>query len=86
MRRPQLIVVNENTLGIRYPNNRPHDIEVLRAMATTPVTSRFFNYNGITNFPLWSSDKIRLATPEDFEKYRVSFEGYDNPKEFEFNK
>jgi hypothetical protein len=86
MSKPQLIVVNENTLGIRYPNNRPHDIEVLRAMATTPVTSRFFNYNGISNFPLWSSDKIRLATAKDFEVFKVSFKGFDNPNEFEYNK
>ena len=32
-----------------------------------------------------SKDTVRLAGKQDFETFRVVFNGYDNPQEYEFD-
>lgn len=84
MDRIKVIVVNENTLAELIPG-KPGRIHVLSARATKKVKSRFFNYNGQYYFDLWRSDTTRLATEQDFDEYRVLFEGqYNDPEKYEF--
>lgn len=85
--RTKLIVVNENTLATQHPE-KPKEITVLRALATKGKTSRFFNYNEQTHFLLQDSDTVRLATPHDFDVYRIAFEGtsYCNPTMYVYNR
>lgn len=76
----KLVVVNENTLG--YINPETNNLIVFRASVTGGKSSRFFSYDNDV-FQLNTSDKVRLASAKDFEKYRCSFDGY-TLDEYEF--
>jgi hypothetical protein len=79
MKRIKIIVINENKLALQRPGSPGIEIlhtSVLRgAIGTTiPEPSMIF-YN----------DKVRLATPQDFEDYGVYFGSFNNPKEYLFH-
>lgn len=63
----QLVIIDEHTLGAIHPD-RPQQAEILHgsilrgATSATPI--------------LTAGKKVRLASKEDFNAYRVSFEGY----------
>lgn len=74
--RIKLVVINENTLGYLIPNTKYAG--VLRASVIKG--SQFNDLDHV----LITGKKVRLASKEDFEEYRVCFKGYDNPDEYEY--
>ena len=78
----KLVVIDENTLAYICPAT-PRNFTVLRALITKG--SRWANYNDTVNFSLPANTTMRPATAQDFNYFRVSFEGYNNPSEYEFN-
>lgn len=77
--RIKLVVVNEHTLGYIEPG-RPHTLCVLRSSVlrgapfTTMNDPRFLS----------PSDRVRLAGRQDFEDYRICFDGYEDESIYEY--
>jgi hypothetical protein len=77
MSKIKLVVYNEHTLGYVIPPG--NNIGVLHSspLKGSPTTSTL-----TSSFPIRSNDTVRLAGRKDFDEYRVSFQGFDNPKEY----
>lgn len=78
----RLVVIEENTLAYIHPAT-PQNFTVLRGLITKG--SRWTNYNETINFHLPAGIQLRPATEQDFNLYRVSFEGFNNRSEYDFN-
>jgi len=78
MARDKLIVINNNTLAVVFPE-RPTTAHVLRAS----VLSGSFDRDGDI-VPIKGKD-VRLANAKDFEVFRVVFDGFNNPAQYEFD-
>lgn len=76
--RTKLIVADENTLGYVLPNSEM--VGVLHASVLRGATS------SATPKPIYMFEKTRLATEKDFDNFRVSFQGFNNEKEYEYQK
>jgi len=77
--RTKLVVINEHTLGYIHPL-APNEAGILNASCLRGAT-RFWCDGPIPLSPL---DNVRLATPADFNTFRVVFsKGYQNPAEYE---
>jgi hypothetical protein len=70
MERIKLVVFNEHTLGYILPE-QPNRVCILH----TSILKGSYLSNSST---IYASDgKVRLATEQDFNSFRVSFEGYN---------
>lgn len=70
--RTKLVVANENTLGYIFPET-PNTVGRL----ASKVVSGNPHFN-MENQQITKSDKVRLASKQDFDRFRVSFEGYQD--------
>ena len=76
----KLVVYNEYALGYILPQ-QPNQVCILANSILRGAPLKVYN----TPYPISFNDKIRLASEKDFEDYRVCFEGFDNPKMYEFD-
>jgi hypothetical protein len=74
--RIKLVVINENTLGYLIPGS--NYAGVLHASVL-----RGSHLNPLLNHDVRGAN-IRLASEQDFNDYRVSFRGFENPEEYEY--
>lgn len=81
MKKTKLVVVNENTLGYILPET-PETLGVLHASI---LKGALFCVHPEPKH-ISSLDKVRLATEKDFDDYRMSFKGFDNPELYEYQK
>lgn len=80
MERIKLVVLNENILG--YINPGLTDlVHILHASVLKGATAA--NFQSII---IGSGSNVRLASEQDFDNFRVSFDGYNNELEYEFEK
>ena len=73
----QLVVFNEHTLGYILPGSKYMGILHASVLRGAVQTTNPILLGG------WG-DKVRLATPQDFDVYRVHFGGYSNRDEYEY--
>lgn len=76
----RLVVYNEYALGYIMPE-QPDTVctlsdSVLRGAPFRVMDEPYF---------IKDSDTVRRAGKKDFDTFRVSFEGYDNPEEYDFD-
>lgn len=76
----KLVVYNEYTLGYIMPD-QPDKVCTLVDRVTLGAPFRVMN----EPYFIGARDTVRLAGKNDFETFRVSFEGYDNPQMYEFD-
>lgn len=76
----KLVVIGEHTLGYILPNSTMAG--VLHASILKGAT--FTVHNEPLQLPRYN-ETVRLATPKDFDEFRVSFEGFNNPSEYEYD-
>lgn len=76
--RIKLVVLNEHTLGYVYPN-KPNDCFILQSSVIRGAVN-----NGFMKPICYKLDNVRLASAKDFDEFRVVFNGYNNPNEYEF--
>lgn len=81
--RVQMVVLEEHTLGYLIPNMGNLYLDVLSASVTKGAPSHY-GKNG--NFVSVENKNIRLATEEDFQKFRVQIEGYKNEEDILYNR
>ncbi len=74
MQRTRLVVMDNHTLGYILPGS--DYVGVLHSSVL-----RGGGYSGCIH---QKGHLIRTATPQDFEDFRVSFDGFDNTEEYEF--
>jgi hypothetical protein len=74
--RIKLVVVNEHTLGYIDPRT-PNTFNILHASVL-----KGSSYQNLSAPSIPKNGKIRLATPKDFDDFRVDFTGYDNEEEY----
>lgn len=77
--RIKLVVVEENVLGYIMPK-LPRIVQILHTSILKG--SRFSDRSVIYTDYVKS---IRLTSKEDFSDFRVSFNGFDNPQEYEYS-
>lgn len=80
MEKIKLVVYNEYALGYIMPQ-QPKTVytlsdSVLRGAPFRVMTEPYY---------IGSKDTVRLASRKDFDTFRVLFDGYDNPQEYEFD-
>jgi hypothetical protein len=75
----KLVVFNEHTLGYIIPENAK-EVYVLHESILKGATFRLNPVSSLIN----KNDTVRLATKEDFNEYRVSFEGYENNPNYQY--
>ena len=75
----KLVVYNEYALGYIMPE-QPEKVCTLSDSMLRVAPFRVMN----EPYFIGSKDTVRLAGRKDFETFRVSFEGYDNPM-YEFD-
>lgn len=80
MERIKLVVINENTLGYIRPEQK-HNYFVIHASILKGATFELHPHCKLLN----KSDVVRLASKKDFDEYRVSMNGFDNKKFYEFS-
>lgn len=77
--RTVLVVYDNHTLGYIIPE-LDNSVQVLHCSPlkgyphTTPIGSFSINHNS----------NLRISTPNDFDEFRVSFEGFNNPELYEY--
>lgn len=76
--RIKLVVVEENVLGYIMPQ-LPRIVQILH---TSILKGSRFSERSVIYTDYVKS--IRLASKEDFNDFRVSFNGFDNPQEYEY--
>ena len=76
----KLVVYNEYALGYIMPE-QPDKVCTLvdRVTLGAPFRTMFEPYF------IRKNDTVRLADRQDFEDFRVVFDGYDNTEEYEFD-
>ncbi len=80
MDRIKLVVFNEYALGYIMPE-RPGTVFTLAESVLRGAPFRAM----VEPYYIGSRDTIRLAGKQDFEAFRVVFEGYDNSDKYEFD-
>ena len=78
----KLVVYKNHTLGYIL-SELPNSVQILH---TSPLKGSPTSSNLTSNFPINDQKDIRLASEKDFEDFRVSFKGYDNPEIYTYNK
>jgi len=76
----KLVVYNEYALGYIMPE-QPDKVCTLVDRITLGAPFRTMNEPYI----IGKRDTVRLAGRKDFDTFRVVFDGYDNPQEYEFD-
>ena len=76
----KLVVYNEYALGYIMPE-QPDKVCTLADSVLRGAPFRVMN----EPYYIGSKDTVRLAGKQDFETFRVVFDGYDNPQEYEFD-
>ena len=76
----KLVVFKNHTLGYILPE-LPNSVQILHAsiLKGAPCNDLHGSSKQIN-----STDEIKLATEKDFESFRVSFKGFDNPQIYDF--
>ncbi len=80
MDRIKLVVFNEHALGYIIPE-RPDTVFTLADSVLRGVPFRVM----LEPYYIGSHDTVRLAGKQDFESFRVVFDGYENTDEYEFD-
>ena len=80
MDRIKLVVFNEYALGYIMPE-RPDTVYTLANSALRGASFREL----FEPYYIGAYDTVRLAGKQDFESFRVVFDGYDNTDEYEFD-
>ena len=75
-----LVVLNEHTLGYIQPE-LPNYVNVLHASILRGAPFEVHPSSKLVS----KSDNIRLATEQDFEDYRCSFDGYKNNNDYVYS-
>lgn len=83
MDKTKLVVFNEHTLGFIDPEY-PTYVHPLQASVIkgSPVSGD--PLSAMERIAISPDDKVRLASAADFNEYRVSFTGFDNKDEYEY--
>ena len=76
----KLVVYNEYALGYIMPE-QPDKVCTLVDRITLGAPFRTMN----EPYFIGKRDTVRLAGRKDFDTFRVVFDGYDNPQEYEFD-
>ena len=76
----KLVVYNEYTLGYIMPE-QPDKVCTLADRVTLGAPSRSM----FEPYFIRKNDTVRLASRKDFDTFRLSFEGYDNPQMYEYD-
>ena len=76
----QIVVLNEHTLG--YRNAGDNFICILKSLTLKGAN---FNESDGRKY-LNAGDTVRLATPKDFEEFRISMDGYKQDPRYEFDR
>ena len=76
----KLVVYNEYALGYIKPE-QPDKVCTLVDRITLGAPFRTMN----EPYFIGKRDTVRLAGRKDFDTFRVVFDGYDNPQEYEFD-
>jgi len=77
----KLVVINNCMLGYIYPQT-PNSAGIL---AASVIRGAVCASQAIEPKAVHPSE-YRLATSKDFDEFRVSFKGFDNEQEYEFQK
>ena len=80
MEKIKLVVYNEYALGYIMPE-LPDTVCTLSDRVTLGAPFRVMD----EPYYIGANDTVRLASKKDFETFRVVFDGYDNPQEYEFD-
>lgn len=76
-----LIVIDEHTLATHKPNSLYANVLAASVLKGSPIADPLSAMEPI----IIAGKTVRLASRQDFENFRVSFKGFDNSDEFEFN-
>ena len=80
MDRIKLVVYNEYVLGYIIPE-QPYMVNTLANSVLRGASFRMM----FEPYYIGAHDTVRLADRQDFEDFRVVFNGYDNTEEYEFD-
>ena len=80
MDRIKLVVYNEYVLGYIIPE-QPYMVNTLANSVLRGASFRMM----FEPYYIGAHDTVRLADRQDFEDFRVVFDGYDNTEEYEFD-
>ena len=77
MSKTKLVVFNEHTLGYIIPE-QPYRVHILH---TSILRGSYYTDRSV----IYVNDgTIRLASKQDFDNFRVCFNGFNNPELYEF--
>lgn len=79
MQKIKLVVYNEYALGYIMPE-QPQKVYTLSDSILRGAPFRVMR----EPYYVFPTDTVRLASRQDFEDFRVSFDGFDNPQIYEF--
>lgn len=84
MSKTKLVVINEHTLGFIFPESKYASVLHASVLRGSPIAGSFLSAN--EPILLGSHHKVRLASPKDFDDYRVSMVGFTDEQEYEYQK
>jgi hypothetical protein len=79
MEKIKLVVFNNHTLGYITPELKDY-VQVLH----TSVLKGYHTTVHPSSFYITKLDTVRLASPNDFDDFRVCFNGFNNINEYEY--